>query len=55
MLDTFDDVPADAYYTWAVAWATMNRITSGIGDGLFAPDGTCTRAQIVSFLYRAQV
>ena len=55
MLDTFDDVPADAYYTRAVAWATMNRITSGIGDGLFAPDGTCTRAQIVSFLYRAQV
>ncbi len=55
MLDTFDDVPADAYYTRAVAWATMNRITSGIGGGLFDPDGTCTRAQIVSFLYRAQV
>ena len=49
----FTDVPADAYYAKAVAWAVENGITGGIGDGKFSPDATCTRAQAVTFLYRA--
>ena len=48
----FTDVPADAYYTDAVAWAAKNNITSGVGNGLFSSDTICTRAQIVSMLYR---
>ena len=48
----FADVAADAYYVQAVAWAAQNGITSGIGGGLFGPDNDCTRAQIVTFLYR---
>ena len=48
----FSDVAADAYYAAAVKWATENNITSGMGDGLFGPDYECTRAQIVTFLYR---
>ena len=47
------DVPADAYYAKAVAWAAARGITSGVGEGLFGSDLSCTRAQIVSFLYRA--
>ena len=47
------DVPADAYYAKAVAWAIENGVTSGTGAGRFSPDATCTRAQGVTFLYRA--
>lgn len=50
---SFTDVPTDAYYANAVAWASENGITAGMGDGLFAPNSHCTRAQIVTFLYRA--
>ena len=49
----FGDVLTDSYYANAVAWAVENGITNGIGDGLFGPDNSCTRAQIVTFLYRA--
>ena len=42
-----------AYYCGAVAWAAENDVTSGVGGKRFAPDQTCTRAQIVTFLYRA--
>ena len=50
----FTDVPADAYYAKAVAWAVENGITGGIGGGLFGSDQSCTRGQIVTFLYRAR-
>lgn len=50
---SFTDVPEDAYYYEPVKWAEKSGITSGIGNGLFAPDGYCTRAQIVTFLWRA--
>ena len=49
---TFSDVAADAYYAEAVKWATDNGITTGVGGGKFNPNGTCTRAQIATFLYR---
>ncbi len=49
----FRDVSADAYYYKAVLWAVENGITSGLGDGRFAPDAVCTRGQSVTFLYRA--
>ena len=49
----FDDVPANADYAQAVAWAVEKNITSGTGDGNFSPAATCTRGQIVTFLYRA--
>ena len=52
-MSSFADVPADAYYAKAVAWAVENGITGGTGDGKFSPDATCTRAQAVTFLYRA--
>ena len=52
-MSNFADVPADAYYAKAVAWAVENGITGGTGDGKFSPDTTCTRAQAVTFLYRA--
>ena len=48
----FSDVLTDSYYANAVAWAVENGVTNGIGDGLFGPDNSCTRAQIVTFLYR---
>ena len=48
----FSDVAASAYYAEAVKWATDNGITNGIGGGLFGPDNDCTRAQIVTFLWR---
>ena len=48
----FQDVAADAYYAQAVKWAADNGITSGIGGGLFGPDNSCTRAQIVTFLWK---
>ena len=52
-LSSFADVPADAYYAKAVAWAVENSITNGTTDTTFGPDETCTRAHGVTFLYRA--
>ena len=49
----FSDVLTDSYYANAVAWAVENGVTNGIGDGLFGPNNSCTRAQIVTFLFRA--
>ena len=49
----FADVSTDAYYYEAVKWAAEQGITGGVGGGLFAPDQSCTRAQIVTFLWRA--
>jgi len=49
---SFADVPADSYYARAVAWAIENGITAGVGGGRFAPNSTCTRGQIATFLYR---
>ena len=49
----FADVATDAYYYEAVKWAAEQGITGGTGSGLFSPDYTCTRAQIVTFLWRA--
>lgn len=50
---SFDDVADDAFYKTAVDWAVENGVTSGISDTLFAPAKTCTRAQVVTFLWRA--
>lgn len=49
----FDDVSVDAYYFDAVKWAADKGITGGVSDNLFAPDDGCTRAHIVTFLWRA--
>jgi len=49
----FTDVPADAAYAQAVAWAVERGITSGTSKTTFSPDSTCKRGQIVTFLYRA--
>ena len=49
----FTDVSANADYAQAVAWAVEQDITSGTGNGQFSPNSTCTRGQIVTFLYRA--
>ena len=49
----FADVSTDAYYYEAVKWAAKKGITGGTGDGTFSPNATCTRAQSVTFLYRA--
>ena len=49
----FTDIPANADYAQAVAWAVEQGITSGTGNGRFSPNSTCTRGQIVTFLYRA--
>ena len=48
----FRDVAPTAYYAGAVKWAVDNEVTDGIGNGLFGPDNACTRAQIVTFLWR---
>ena len=53
VLNFFYDVPNGAYFYEAVKWAVENGITDGVGDNLFAPDQLCTRAQIVTFLWRA--
>ena len=53
VLNFFYDVPNDAYYYEAVKWAAEKGVTSGIGNNLFAPNQPCTRAQIVTFLWRA--
>ena len=50
---SFTDVPADAYYADAVAWAVENGVTSGTSTTIFSPDAPCTRAQAVTFLWRA--
>ena len=49
----FGDVSTSAYYYEAVKWAQKKGITGGIGNGLFGPNQPCTRAQIVTFLWRA--
>ena len=51
----FEDVASDAYYANAVSWAAQNGITGGTGENTFSPDASCTRAQIVTFLYRTFV
>ena len=48
----FTDISADSYYAKAAAWAAKNGITAGVGNGRFDPNGTCTRGQIATFLYR---
>ena len=50
---SFTDVSADSYYAQAVAWAIENGITTGVGNGKFDPNATCTRAQIAAFLARS--
>ena len=52
-VSSFSDVPANAYYAKAVAWAVENGITKGMTETMFAPNETCTRGQSVTFLYRA--
>lgn len=52
-ISPFQDVPTDAYYCEAVKWAQKKGITGGIGNDLFGPNQPCTRAQIVTFLWRA--
>ena len=49
---TFTDVPANAYYADAVTWAVLKGVTKGTTDTTFSPNASCTRAQIVTFLYR---
>lgn len=49
----FSDVAEDAYYREAALWAAEKKITGGTGTGVFGPDIACTRAQIVTFLWRA--
>ena len=51
-MSSFTDVPADAYYAKAVAWAVENGITAGTAADKFSPDATCTRAHAVTFLFR---
>lgn len=48
----FADVESTKYYAEAVRWAVTSGITNGMSDSVFAPSSTCTRAQIVTFLYR---
>ena len=50
----FIDVPAGSYYYDAVLWAVENGITKGTSETMFSPDATCSRAQIVTFLWRSQ-
>jgi len=50
----FSDIPTGAAYRQAVAWAVANGITSGTGGNTFSPNSTCTRGQIVTFLYRCR-
>ena len=53
--DKFSDVVDGDSYAQAVAWAVANGVTAGVTDNTFVPDQTCTRGQIVTFLYRALV
>ena len=50
----FTDVPAGSYYYDAVLWAVENGITKGTNETMFSPDATCSRAQIVTFLWRSE-
>ena len=50
---SFTDVAASAYYASAVNWAVENNVTNGTSTATFSPNADCTRAQIVTFLYRA--
>ena len=49
----FADVPAGASYADAVTWAVDRGVTQGTGEGNFSPDLTCTRGQIVTFIFRS--
>ena len=51
-MNPFTDMAADAYYADAVLWAAENGITSGTSATTFSPNSDCTRAQIVTFLFR---
>ena len=51
-VNAFADVKPDAYYADSVQWAVENGITSGTGAGKYSPDATCTRGQMVTFMYR---
>ena len=53
-VNPFTDVAADAYYVDAVLWAAENGITAGTTATTFSPNNDCTRAQIVTFLYRSK-
>ena len=53
-MSSFSDVSTDSYYETAVLWAVENGITKGTSDTTFSPDATCSRAQIVTFLWRSQ-
>ena len=50
----FTDIPVGSYYYDAVLWAVENGITKGTSDTTFSPNMTCTRAQIVAFLWRSE-
>ena len=52
-LNPFQDVPSNAYYSEAVNWAVANNVTNGTSETTFSPDVGCTRAQVVTFLWRA--
>jgi hypothetical protein len=52
-VNPFADVSGEAYFHNAILWAVENRITTGTTETTFSPDADCTRAQIVTFLYRA--
>jgi len=52
-IQVFSDVAYDAYYAEAVEWAVIENITSGTSATTFSPEDTCTRAQIITFIYRA--
>ncbi|WP_033120000.1 S-layer homology domain-containing protein [Oscillibacter sp. ER4] len=51
--NSFSDVPANAYFADVVKWAVENGVTNGLSDTMFGPYASCTRAQIVTFLWRA--
>ena len=51
---SFSDVPSNTWYSDPVAWAVEKGITTGTGNGKFSPDASCTRAQVVTFLWRSQ-
>ena len=49
----FTDVASDAFYADAISWAVANNVTNGTSNTTFSPNADCTRAEIVTFLYRA--
>ena len=53
MESTFSDVSSSDWFCKAILWAAENGITKGVGNGLFGVNNTCTRAQIITFLYKA--